>query len=462
MLIAIVVVCALFVYAWVMGYIGVSTEGAGEAISIPSVANNPAATDLLVYVQNIGEDTAQLDETSCLYINGELVPCTITGVTVAEGVATLNREETAVLTYVGGAALPDEKVDIKVTTVNGKSAEYSGYPSEKAYNPPTLNYFTFDIIDNPQTAGVPFTVTISALDQYNDLFTGYGGVNNLTYSGGDITPSTTTEFVDGVWTGKVTVTGAATDATIVTSAQSNPSKTGTSNTFNVVYVPVAPSILWNKTYGGPDTEIAHSVVNTSDGGYAIAGTTSSYSPEPKGSSYAWLVKTDAFGVMEWNKTYGGPLDHVMEWNQTYGEQGDNLWFQRWEWAYSLVETSDGGYAIAGTKSLAPVWYDFWLIKTDGLGNEQWNRTYSIGDANEDPLLVATPDGGYVIAGKTDSDICLLKTDASGNTEWSMTCGGIEPDTAYSLIVTSDGGYAIAGSTESYGAGGVDFWLIKTD
>ena len=107
MMIAVTIAGSLVVYAWVMGYIGLSTERSGQAIMIQSIANDVTDTDLVVFVQNIGEGVVQLEEPACLYINGELVTCTITGVTVSDdGIATLNKGETAILTYLDGHALP--------------------------------------------------------------------------------------------------------------------------------------------------------------------------------------------------------------------------------------------------------------------------------------------------------------------------------------------------------------------
>ena len=340
MLIIIIVIAALVVYAWFMGYIGSSTEKMDEAIRIASIANDPTDVDLLVYVQNIGEVAVQLDEAGYLYVNGELVVCAITGANVSGGVATVGEGKTATLRYVGGAGLPDEEVTVKVTTVSGISAEKSGYPSEKTYNPPTLNHFTFGTVDDPQTSGMPFTVTISAVDQYDDLFAGYSGVNTLSFANGEISPTATGNFSDGVWIGEVTVTGSAANVTITTAVQSNPFWTGTSNTFALV----AP-LMWNKTYGGTAAERAHSIVKTSDGGYAIAGDTSSLGA---GSNDFWLVKTDASGNVEWNQTYGGT--------------GNDR-------AYSVVEALDGGYATVGyTESFGAGTSDFWVVKTDEYGN----------------------------------------------------------------------------------------------
>ena len=430
MLVAIVVVGALVVYAWVMGYISFSTEGAGEAIKIPSIANDPEDIDLLVYVQNVGDETVQLEERGCLYVNGQLVSCTITGVVVSEGVATLGHGETAVLRHEGGAVLPDEKVTVKVTTVRGTSAEKSGYPAGAAYIPPALNHFTFDVIVSPQTSGRAFNVTVWAIDQYDNIFVGYSGTNTLTLSGGEINPSTTGNFVDGVWSGTVTVTGGATDASITTVAQSNSSWTGTSNPFEVVRI--EPLVLWNRTYGGAGDQVAVAMIETSDGGFAFAGG-------------RLLVKTDEFGNMEWNRTYEGSIE-------------------------SLVETSDGGYALAGTIGPTSA-KDFWLLKTDEFGNVEWNRTYGGTENDYGESLVLTSDGGYAIAGYTmsfgagDEDFWLVKTDALGNMEWNKTYGGTEYDFAHALVATSDGGYAIAGFGRSFIVSNKTnhaFWLVKTD
>jgi hypothetical protein len=205
----------------------------------------------------------------------------------------------------------------------------------------------------------------------------------------------------------------------------------------------ADSSMWSQTYGGAGPGTAYALVETSDGGYALAGYTS------VGNGDCWLVKTNEFGYMEWNRTYGG---------------------SHWDYAYSLVATSDGGYAIAGsTHSVSSSIYDdVWLVKADALGNEEWNRTYGGASWDGAYSLVETSDGGYALAGYTSQsglgswDVWLIKTDAAGNVEWNQTYGGADYDDARSLVVTSDGGYALAGRTKSFGAGEEDFWLVKTD
>ncbi|MGD0027954.1 MAG: hypothetical protein ABSC91_03335 [Candidatus Bathyarchaeia archaeon] len=201
---------------------------------------------------------------------------------------------------------------------------------------------------------------------------------------------------------------------------------------------------WFQYYGGVLDEEAHCVIQTSDGGYVLAGYTESYGA---GLADFWLVKTDATGNALWNQTYGGPKDDI---------------------AYSVVQTSDGGYVLAGyTESYGAGLADFWLVKTDATGTELWNQTYGGRGSDEASSLVKTSDGGYALAGFTGSygvgnaDFWLVKTDATGTELWNQTYGGVSTDIAYSVIQTSDGGYVLAGYTESFGAGGDDFWLVKT-
>jgi hypothetical protein len=255
----------------------------------------------------------------------------------------------------------------------------------------------------------------------------------------------------------------------------------------------ASSEMWSQTYGGEFIDHATSLVQTSDGGYALAGVTSF--PVGMGPSYFLLIKTDAYGVIVWNQTYEGEAAYAhqlvktsdggyalagtlrtaenfdfwlvktdaygnMMWNQTYG--GPNI-----DQALAMVQTSDKGYALTGyTESFGSGSKDCWLIKTDAFGNMVWNQTYGGEGWEVASSLVETSDGGYALGGQTTVDggfdFLLIKTDASGNMEWSQTFGGTGWDQADSLVETSDGGYALAGRTNSFGAGNYDFWLVKTD
>jgi len=255
--------------------------------------------------------------------------------------------------------------------------------------------------------------------------------------------------------------------------------------------------MWVQTYGGVWTEEARCLIRTTDGGYAIAGTTRSFGA---GGQDCWLIKIDASGNMEWNKTYGGPMDDGascliqttdggyviagstrsfgaggqdcwliktdgngnVDWSQTYGGTAD-------DWSYYIVEISSGGYALAGTTySFGAGDCDCWLIKTDGNGKMEWNQTYGGTGWDRASCVVETSDGRYILSGYTASfgaggtDFWLIKTDSSGKIEWNKTYGGTMDDGAISIVETSDGGYALAGDTESFGVGLCDYWLIKTD
>jgi hypothetical protein len=204
------------------------------------------------------------------------------------------------------------------------------------------------------------------------------------------------------------------------------------------------NIIWAKTYGGTYSDYAYSVQQTSDGGYIVAGGTGSFGA----GGDIFLIKTDANGNIIWAKTYGGT---------NYDE------------AYSVQQTSDGGYIVAGyTESFGAGYGDIFLIKTDANGNVQWAKTYGGTDLDWAYSVQQTSDGGYIVAGFTYSfgagydDIFLIKTDANGNIQWAKTYGGIDYDWAHSVQQTSDGGYILAGGTDSFGAGYYDALLVKTD
>ena len=206
---------------------------------------------------------------------------------------------------------------------------------------------------------------------------------------------------------------------------------------------------WWRTYGGGYTDEACSVQQTADGGYIIAGLTTSFGP---GDFDVYLIKTSAQGDTLWTRTYGGTRD---------------------DWGYSVQQTWDGGYVITGgTESFgpgAPTYSNVYLIKANASGDTLWTRTY--GGPNDDDwgnAIQSTPDGGYIIAGYARSfgmgngDAYLVKTNAEGDTLWTRTHGGAFEDVGNSIQQTSDSGYIITGYTKSFGAGKADVYLIKTD
>jgi predicted secreted protein len=202
------------------------------------------------------------------------------------------------------------------------------------------------------------------------------------------------------------------------------------------------NMIWNQTFGGSGDNVANAVIQTSDGGYAVAGSTDAAGA---GGNDFYLIKVNADGSMEWSGTYGGVGD---------------------DYAYSLDQSSDGGYLLAGySYSFSDGYDNFWLVKTDSNGNLMWNQTYDGGSDSEASALIQTSDEGYAVAGSIQSSSgeaeWLVKTDASGNPQWNQTYAASGDNYATSLIQTSDGGYALGGYTDAVGAGGYDFYLIKT-
>jgi hypothetical protein len=204
-------------------------------------------------------------------------------------------------------------------------------------------------------------------------------------------------------------------------------------------------VLWSRTYGGSSTDWGTSVQLTQDQGYIVSGHTYSFGA---GAQDVYLIKNNSLGDTQWTRTYGG--------------SGNDK-------AHRVEATVDGGYVVtAETRSFGAGGCDGYLIKTDSLGDTLWTRTY--GGSNDDRVVSVqqTADGGYILAGYTESfgagnkDVYLIKTDCFGITEWSRAYGGSGFDGAYSVRQTSDGGYVVAGKTGSFGAGGLDGYLIKTD
>jgi hypothetical protein len=198
----------------------------------------------------------------------------------------------------------------------------------------------------------------------------------------------------------------------------------------------AGNLQWSKVIAGPDgqdDDRAECIVQTSDGGYALTGSTSI----PGNTPLFWLVKTDSAGNVQWNKTYTESI---------------------WNWPYSVVQTTDGGYALAGIASSQIGGNgSFWLVKTDPSGNMEWNKNFG-SNAWWVNSVIQTSDGGYALAGG-NSDFQVVKTDAQGNLQWTYDEEAENGRVVGNVIIqTRDGSYVVVGQQNSNKC--AYFWVAK--
>ena len=206
-------------------------------------------------------------------------------------------------------------------------------------------------------------------------------------------------------------------------------------------------IEWDTTFGGSDEDRFTSVQQTDDGGYIITGMSVNLS----GNSDCWLVKADADGNEQWARYFD---------------------FGLIDWGHDVQQTSDGGYIIFGEAQNSEnidEHADFLLIKTDSNGNEQWNKTLGSSELTEAGRSgQQTSDGGYIIVGRIeldidnqDTDVLLIKTDSEGNEQWSQNFSGTGEQHGSCVQQTTDGGYIISGISWHSNFGPTHL-IIKTD
>jgi len=237
----------------------------------------------------------------------------------------------------------------------------------------------------------------------------------------------------------------------------------------------APSSEWSKTFRGWK---GSSVIQTADGGYAIAGS-------PVTAYTTILIKTDSAGELRWKKEYGadvfGGINNVISVVQTddlgyllFGEgaclvktdaEGNVQWIRDLG-VSSLcagIQTSYGSYVLVGNRIDINDENVVWLLKTDSEGNILWNMTFTGGYTIYD--VVETHDRGVALAGSWKNDFWLAKIDSNSNLQWNQKYTAGDPSdlhSVFSLARTKDGGYVLAGAGEWQASGGIVPWLIEVN
>lgn len=239
------------------------------------------------------------------------------------------------------------------------------------------------------------------------------------------------------------------------------------------------NIEWQKSLGGSYYEKANSVQQTTDGGYIIVGNSASNDGDvsghhgPASATYDyWIVKLNSSGTIQWQKSLGG---------SNHDE------------AFSVSQTTDGGYIVSGASgsndgdvsghhgSLGVAYYDYWIVKLSSIGNIVWQKSLGGSDYEYAYSVQQTTDGGYIIAGisrSNDGDVSenhggggdywIVKLNNNGNIIWEKSLGGSDFDRAHSIQQTTDGGYIIAGFSSSTNGDvsgnhmGLDYWLVKVN
>lgn len=249
-------------------------------------------------------------------------------------------------------------------------------------------------------------------------------------------------------------------------------------------------IEWQKTYGGTSREIAYSVKQTRDGGFIAVGFTLSNDGDVVGfhsgvqfgsiTPDLWVIKTDAAGQLQWQRSLGGKGREV---------------------GYSVQLTSDGGYIITGeanesdgdvsgyhTGTLFDNTPDVWVVKLSAGGFIEWQKCYGSFLNELGRAIKPTSDGGFIVTGYVQTpspdtgdvkgihnppsgavfaDVWVLKLSSLGAIEWQKCLGGFSGDDGYDIIESRNGGFVVLATTNSVdgdviggSAGNTLMWLVK--
>lgn len=249
---------------------------------------------------------------------------------------------------------------------------------------------------------------------------------------------------------------------------------------------------WQKSFGGPGSDFLQSIKATKDGGFILAGISNSTINEVgadssqarndktdacRGGDDFWIIKLDAKGNQQWQKTIGGMGQEKLE---------------------SIFQTKDGGYILGGSSSSSKTDaneigekssdsfgnLDYWIVKLDSKGKLIWQKTYGGSYLDELRSIEQTVDGGYIVGGYSNSpasgtktennkgigDYWILKLNSVGEIEWQKTIGGDQDDQLYVVHQTDDGNFIVGGNSNSGSSNekskgnesGTDFWVLKLD
>jgi hypothetical protein len=226
-------------------------------------------------------------------------------------------------------------------------------------------------------------------------------------------------------------------------------------------------VQWKKAYGGSNNEIAYSIYQTSDDGFIVAGFTESNDGDVSGNhgdKDIWVFKLDSDGELQWQKTLGGSF---------------------WEEAWSVKQTKDGGFIIAGRANSIDGdvtgnhgSLDYWVVKLNNIGGLEWQRSLGGSGLDLGYSVSQTEDGGYIVVGESDSqdgdintpygspDYWVVKLNFDGKIEWEKSLGGTNDDRGNDIQQTRDGGYIVFGQSSSINGditgthGDYDCWAVK--
>jgi len=241
----------------------------------------------------------------------------------------------------------------------------------------------------------------------------------------------------------------------------------------VIKINSTGSLIWETAYGGTGEDIAYSVRQTSDGGYIVAGISDSNDGDVSSGNHgyqdAWVIKLTSSGAITWERSIGGSSQDVFN---------------------SIIQTSDGNYVCAGYSgsSDGDLSYslgakEFWIVKLNSSGTALiWSKSYGGDDVENAQSIVQTADGGFAVAGWASDnsgdvtghhgfwDYWVVKLDGYGDLQWQKSFGGSDIDVAYAIKQTADGGYIVGGYSGSndgdvsnpkgLGWSGGDYWIVK--